>query len=553
LLEGAVSGKDVGDFLVALIEFFVWATRWFFRGLMTFSRLVAQGTAQIAPRAETTGRATGNAVLFGAIWPVIGVLLGALLGRGGGAVVGLCLGGFIGAIVGFSLLNRGLAEVKASGGAISLGEHKGPFDVPKPHIIERPTRVRHVAVFGATGSGKTTALQNLVSQDFAAPGKPGVMVVDIKDDLVLDIARRVPAERLDDVLLFDPADTAFPPSLNPFADVPEEGRSLAASELIAAFERLYAKSWGPRLEHVLRNVVMTLLEVPEATLLDIARLLTDPDYRNWALPHVTNFSVAEFWQREWIAIVGKNGSLSNIESILNKLSIFSYPEIRNVIGQTKRGVDFRRAMDRGQILLFNLPQGKLGEDASRFLASLVVGKAQLAGQSRVDLPHDQRRTFYLFADEFQNYQTGAFDKLITEGRSMGVGVVAACQYKEQLPLELRLTLEKNCAYSLHCWIEEGKHRIVVVKQQEPNAPDAVTFLKAAPPWERGDDAELATIRDQSRLQLGAPRAKVETDIARRMHQAQPDSSTQEAKANAHGASSNGSTPRTRRTVLDDDF
>src|SRR5207245_1549297 len=129
-------------------------------------------------------------------------------------------------------------------------------------------------------------------------GKPGVMVVDIKDDLVLDIAKRVPEDRLNDVVLFDPADAAFPPAFNPFADVPAESRTLAAAELIAAFKRLNADSWGPRLEHVLRAVVLTLLETPDATLLDIARILSDPDYRTWAVSHVTNFSVQDFWERE---------------------------------------------------------------------------------------------------------------------------------------------------------------------------------------------------------------------------------------------------------------
>jgi hypothetical protein len=281
-------------------------------------------------------------------------------------------------------------------------------------------------------------------------------------------------------------------------------------------KRLYADSWGPRLEHVLRHVVLTLLETPDATLLDIARLLTDSDYRAWVLPHVSNLAVQDFWQREFPGIVGTKGSLANVESLLNKLSIFAYPEIRNVVGQTRRGIDFRRAMDQGKILLFNLPQGKLGEDASSFLASLVIGKAQLAAQSRVNVPHQFRKPFYLFADEFQNYQTGAFDKLVTEGRSMGIGLVAACQFPEQLPQPLRLSLQKNCAYALYCSQENGKHHIKVEKQQEPDTDDAVVKLVATAPKRVADDGRAGQIRVVSRFTLARPRANVEAEISRRL-------------------------------------
>jgi hypothetical protein len=511
-----MSGEQVGAFLVELFKLLIWATRWFFKGLYLFSRAVAKGSATIAPDATTRRDASLHALLFGAPWLLVALVVGAIVGRGSGALVGLLLGAFVGGIVAYGVMERGVAQVKAGGGAISVGEGRGTFGVPKPHLIDRSARVRHIAVFGATGSGKSTAIKNLVAQDVAAPGNPGVMVVDIKDDLVLDIAKRIPVDRQGDVVLFDPTDTAYPPALNPFAGVSAEGRTLAAAELIAALKRLYAESWGPRLEHVLRHVVLTLLETPDATLLDIARLLTDPDYRRWAVAHVTNYQVVAFWEREWLAIVGKNQSLAHVESLLNKLSIFTYPEVRNCVGQTRRGVDFRTAMDQGKILLFNLPQGTLGEDASTFLASLVVGKAQLAAQTRVNVPQQFRKPFYLFADEFQNYQTGAFDKLITEGRSMGIGVVAACQYEEQLPRELRLTLAKNCAYALQCRMVNGRYIIEVEKQQEPEALDAITVLTATPPPRTTDARTLAEIRLLARISVCRPRTEVETAIEQRL-------------------------------------
>src|SRR5262249_21480563 len=153
------------------------------------------------------------------------------------------------------------------------------------------------------------------------------------------------------------------------------------------------------------------------------------------------------------------------------------PEVTAVLGQSRRGLDLRQAMDAGKIVLANLPQGVLGEDAAMFLSALLVGKVQLAAQSRVTLAASQRRPFYLVVHEFQNYATSAFDKLITEGRSMAVGVVAACQFREQLDASLRLALEKNCAYALHCRLVDGRHSVAVQKLQEPDAVDAVTLLR----------------------------------------------------------------------------
>jgi hypothetical protein len=325
-----------------------------------------------------------------------------------------------------------------------------------------------------------------------------------------------------DIVLFDPTDREHPPALNPLADIDPKERGLAAAELLGALKRLYGDdSWGPRLEHVLRHVLLTLVETPDATLLDINRLLTDAQYRAYALSHVTNFSVRDFWANEYDSIVGKGSSLANVASILNKLSVFSYPEVRNVIGQTKRGLDFGQVMAEGTIVMAHLPQGVLGEDISSFFAALLVGKVQLAAQRRVQLAHRDRKTFYVFADEFQNYDTSAFTKLITEGRSMGVGLVVACQYREQLPSELRLAVEKNCAYALFCAREEKRYIIEVVKLQEPNAWDAERVVTALPPAGGRVLQQAAVVRQQSRTLLSQPVQVVETAIIQRTRDQRP--------------------------------
>jgi hypothetical protein len=373
-------------------------------------------------------------------------------------------------------------------------------------------------VFGPTGSGKSTQLLNLAVQNAALPSRPGMLVIDLKDSLVAETAVRLPPHRQYDVLLFDPADRAFPPAFNPLANVPEALRTLAAGELVSVFERVWgASSWGPRVEHVLRHATLTLLETPQATLLDLRRLLTNPDYRQYALSHTTNFSVRAFWEDEFPSIVGTRGSLANVESLLNKLSLLSYPEIRNVLGQTRRGLDIAAAMQEGRIVLAHLPQGVMGEDASSFIAALLVAHVQLAAQRRVTMPEQARKRFLLFADECQNYDITSFDKLITEGRSMGVGVIAACQFEEQLPISLRQTMQHNCALKLRCRTEGRTHLVDVVHLQQDPKGEFPRILTAKPSKATPNVEQLRFLRERSRRTLGQPRAAVERDIQRRLH------------------------------------
>jgi hypothetical protein len=482
----------------------------------TILKTTAKLTAKAAPRAESRLAASRNGFLAGLAWVVGFGLLATVTLNPSVIVAGLLVGAIFGGVAGYATLSRGLADAEAAGGAIELGHRSGVMGAPTAHTIPRASRVRHLAVFGPTGSGKSTVMKNIVLQDAAAPMRPGLLCIDIKDDFALSLMDYLPAERAGDILLFDPSDTEHPPAFNPLGDIAPDERTLATAELLGALKRLCGESWGPRLEHVLRHILLTLVETPDATMLDIGRLLTDAAYRDWAVGHVTNFSVRTFWQREFQSIVGTKGSLANVESLLNKLSVFSYPEVRNVVGQTNRGLDLSHAMDRGQIVLAHLPQGILGEDIAHFFAALLVGKVQLAAQRRARLAHGARKTFYVFADEFQNYDTSAFTKLITEGRSMAVGLVCACQFREQLPAELRLAVEKNCAYALQCRYQAGRHVIEVIRLQEPNAPDASTLLHALPPPTPTQQQQSVVVRERSRAALSRPRAVVEAAIAARM-------------------------------------
>lgn len=401
--------------------------------------------------------------------------------------------------------------------SISLGHRTGLF--PFAYQVPALAQLQHVAIFGPTGSGKSTLLTNLAVQNAALPSRPGFLLIDLKDTLAHEVAAALPPHREDDVYLFDLTDTAFPPAFNPLANVREADRTIAASELVSSFRRLWGDmSWGARLEHVLRNVTLTLLETPNATLLDIVRLLTEEQYRNWAVSHVSNFSVRHFWEHEFSSIVGTRGSVANVESILNKLSILAYPEIRNVLGQPETKLSFVQAMQERKIILAHVPQGVLGEDAASFMASLLVSRVQLAAQRRVTLSHGQRFPFFVFADEFQNYDISAFTKLITEGRSMGVGIIAACQFEEQLPTLLRQTIQHNCVMKLLCRYERGRHRIFVVfLQQDPKGQFPIELL-ALPPRRPQNPRQFAFIQARSRHLLARPRAAVEEEIEQRFHQ-----------------------------------
>jgi hypothetical protein len=489
---------------------------WTIRGTLWFLWVTRRLTIQLLPKPKTQQAIALNAGLALVGWVVVLALATFLLSRNpGGLLWGGVGGAVVGGYVGLGLVRNGQMQIAGGDDAIQLGSMRDRHGATAPVAIPRESRVRHVAVFGPTGSGKSTALKNMVLQDAAAAGNPGILCIDIKDDLALSLTEQIPAHRRGDILLFDPSDREHPPAFNPLADVGKD-KTLVTAELLAAIKRLYGDSWGPRLEHVLRHVLLTLVETPDATLLDISRILTDDEYRAYALSHVTNFSVLEFWSQEYGAIVGKGGSLANVAAILNKLSVFSYPEVRNVIGQPSRGLDFERAMAEGQIVMAHLPQGVLGEDISHFFAALLVGKVQLAAQRRVRLAHGARRPFYVFADEFQNYDTSAFTKLITEGRSMGVGMVVACQFREQLPTELRLAVEKNCAYGLFCARTDKRHTIEVVKFQEPQA--YTTLVTALPPAGNRNPGQGAEVRLQSRATLCQPRQAVEDAIAQRLRQ-----------------------------------
>jgi len=391
-------------------------------------------------------------------------------------------------------------------GSLVLGTwHDGPFFVSRPYSVTPGERLKHVVCTGATGSGKSTLIRNMVLQDLKAGA--GVCVIDPKDDLVDDLLPHIPPSRIDDVILFDATDRERPLGLNALANVALEQRSLAAAELIAVFRRYFADSWGPRLEHIFRHVVLALLDMPGATLLDIPRLLLNPRYAAGVLRHVTNPAVRDFFAQEFKDLAGSESRrLTAFGPILNKIGPWlAYPELRNIIGQPRSSFDLREVMDEGKVLFVRIPQGALGEDTSNLLGALIVAKVQLAAQSRVDTPAGARRPFYLYVDEFQNFATTSFAKIVTEARAFGLGLVCANQFPGQLTRDLQLAMTNNAGTFVQTFYQQGRFVAEVVRREDIRTKVASAFVvRTPPPLVGGSEATAQLIRTTCRERYGAP-------------------------------------------------
>jgi hypothetical protein len=300
----------------------------------------------------------------------------------------------------------------------------------RPFGLLPDDRRRHVGILGKTGMGKTTLLQSLITADIAA-GR-GVAVVDPHGDLAEAILRSVPSVRTNDVVLFDPADAAYPIAFNPLACSDRTQRPLVASAILSTFKKLYGDSWGPRLEHILRNSLFTLLDIPDASLILVPRLLTDVRFREQALQRTTDPMVREFWEREFAQLPPKFRAEATAP-VLNKVGQFlTNPVLRNILGQSESRVNLRQIMDERKILIVNLSKGRLGEDASTLLGSFLITAVQLAAMSRADVDESRRTDFYLYVDEFGCFATESFAGILSEARKYRLNLIVANQYLAQL-------------------------------------------------------------------------------------------------------------------------
>lgn len=292
-------------------------------------------------------------------------------------------------------------------------------------------RSRHVYIIGQTGAGKSGLLELFALSDIYH--KQGYAVIDPHGDFAINNMRFIPESRLKDVIYFNPADTAFPLGFNPLEVTDPNMKSNISSEVIGVLERMFSNSWGPRLEYILRYTILALLDRPETTMLDITRMLTDKNFRKDTLSYCKDTVVLQFWTVEFNSWTEKFQAEA-IAPILNKVGAFTAnPIIRNIIGQPKSTFNIREIMDEGKILIVNLSKGLLGEDNSSILGSFLVTKIQLAAMSRSDIPRiEDRRPFFLYVDEFQNFATDSFATILSEARKYGLNLTVANQYISQM-------------------------------------------------------------------------------------------------------------------------
>jgi hypothetical protein len=314
-------------------------------------------------------------------------------------------------------------------------------DIRKRFGIKDENRRGHMYIVGKTGTGKSTLIENMAISDIKNGN--GLALIDPHGDLAEDILDFVPKRRIKDVIYFNPGDLDYPIAFNPLEKVHSDFRHLVASGLISTLKKIWSEFWGPRLEHILRHSILTLLEYPGSTLLDLPKLLTDKEFRKSVLNHVTHPQVKEFWLYEFEKYSAWLRSEA-ISPILNKIGQFliSIP-LRNIVGQKENTFDLRKVMDEGKILIVNLAKGKIGEDNCSLLGAMIVTKIQLAALSRSDLPQDKRRPFYLYVDEIHNFLTLSFADILSEARKYGLNLILAHQYIEQLDEKIRAAIFGN--------------------------------------------------------------------------------------------------------------
>jgi hypothetical protein len=399
-------------------------------------------------------------------------------------------------------------------------------------MLDPEERRRHLYVVGQTGTGKSTLLLNLIRQDLAAG--EGVALLDPHGDLAEAALAHVPRARTNDLVYINPADIERPIGFNPLAGVPDNLKPVVADGVVSAFRHVWPDSWGPRLDYILTNAVRALLDVPGATLLMLPRLLIDEPFRVQLISsHVGDPVVRAFWLNEY-AGYGDSFRAEAISPIQNKIGkALIDPRLRNMLAQPKSTITLRRLMDEGAIVICNLAKGGLGESTAHLLGALLTTAIAQAALSRADTPAAERRSFHLYADEFQSFATESFALILSEARKYALTLTIGHQYLEQIPDRLRAAVFGNAGSIIAC--RAGAEDAAILSRQIGlGGPDALLDLANFTAWARllrGGvpssplrldlyDAPRARRHDAhrltntSRLRFGRPRAEVEARISR---------------------------------------
>src|SRR3989344_1949857 len=296
--------------------------------------------------------------------------------------------------------------------------------------IKRKDRRQHVYLLGKSGTGKSVLMFNMVIQNIR--NGEGVCVVDPHGELVESVLSAIPPHRMKDVIYFNPADTDYHIGFNVLELIDEKYKHLVASGLMGIFTKIWANAWSARMEYILNNTILALLDTPGTTLLGIQRMLVDKDYRQKIISNLKDPVIKAFWIHEYEAWQEKfrNEAIAAIQNMVGQF--LSTSIIRNVVGQSKSTINIFDIMNEGKIFLVNVSKGRIGEDNSSLLGGMIITKIQLAAMERVRIPESERKDFYLYVDEFQNFVTDAFASILSEARKYRLNLTVAHQYTAQL-------------------------------------------------------------------------------------------------------------------------
>lgn len=309
--------------------------------------------------------------------------------------------------------------------------------------LKRNDRARHFYVLGKTGVGKSTVFKNMIISDILAGD--GVCYIDPHGQDVEDILNYIPEHRIDDVVYFNPADVNNPVGFNLLELTDPAQRDLIADGVVEVFKKQFGDSWGPRLQYIMQNAVATCLEAQGVTLLAVTRVLTDKNFRKFILKQVNDPILKKFWEEEFASMSTNSRLVTEaVAPIQNKVGRFiATAVIRNIIGQVKSTIDLREIMDNRKIFLVNLAQGKIGEENCALLGGMLITRLQSTAMERVDIPFEERKDFFLYVDEFQNFATESFAKVLSEARKFKLNLTMTNQYIEQLPINVRNAIFGN--------------------------------------------------------------------------------------------------------------
>lgn len=431
-------------------------------------------------------------------------------------------------------------DVPSSNGTfLGMGYYRG---VKRPIYVGLNDRMRHTYIIGKTGTGKSELLIELIKQDIKE-GR-GVCVIDPHGDLIEDTLRFIPPQRAEEVVYFDPADTDRPMGLNLLEAQTEEQKHFITGAIINLMYKLYDPQRtgiiGPRFEHAVRNAMLTIMSEPGATFIEIVRVMTDQKYVQELLPKVQDPIIRRYWTDQ-IAQTSDFHKSEVLDYIVSKFGRFvTNKMMRNIIGQSKSAFDFRNVMDEGKILLINLSKGKLGEENSTFLGLLIVPKILAAAMSRVDVPLDQRKPFFLYVDEFQNFATPDFATILSEARKYKLALTVANQFIGQMDEEVKNAVFGNVgtqivlrtgvtdASFLQRELQPTFNESDIINQErfhayvktivnnEPVSPFSIDMTKDMSKLQASANEKVAqAIIQLSRLKYGRPKELVEAEITQR--------------------------------------